>query len=367
MIADPCTLFATSATDSYGTGKCAETSWWTWQSGAPNVGLERAPRPVPPMRAVLLLGFALGVDALTARPHVLASARPRISRGALNRLIAREAPVSVAVIGGGLGGLTAAIALRRVGVDAHVYERAKEMKFTVGTGLTLWPNGLNALTAIDPALKPLIEEAGAATKSIEVTTADGLTKLPNPTGDPTRFPAEYGQPMLNIHWARLQSLLASRLPPECLHLDCSFVGLDKTANGGVALQFERQSGEAHAPVAADVAIGADGINSAVRGMLVGDGAPRDAGRTIWRSIIPFDEELLEPAGCTMSAGAGKVGFLTHLGTAGLYWSAFATDEALAASTVERDAHADVKEYLLEEFSDGPRVLARTRTHTHVFT
>jgi len=263
-------------------------------------------------------------------------------------------PLKAAIIGGGLGGLTAAIALRKVGIDAHVYERRSEIKGTVGTGLTMWPNGLSALEAIDPGLAPLIVKAGASTKLIEVTTADGQTKLPNPTGDPTRFPAMYGQPMLNIHWARLQQCLASRLPAECLHLDCSFAGLESASGGGggVTLEFARASGEALDPVTADFAVGADGINSVVRGLLVDDGPPRDAGRTIWRSIIPFedvDEELLLRGGCSMSAGAGKVGFLTDLGAAGLYWSAFATDEALAASGVNRDATDDIQHYLLEEF------------------
>ena len=104
----------------------------------------------------------------------------------------------------------------------------------------------------------------------------------------------------------------------------------------------------------DVLIGADGINSALRQQLVGDGAPRDAGRTIWRSIIPFDavdESLLQAGGCSMSAGAGKVGFLTHIGDNELYWSAFATDEAVASSGLSKDDFPDVKQYLLAQFAD----------------
>ena len=53
----------------------------------------------------------------------------------------------------------------------------------------------------------------------------------------------------------------------------------------------------------------------------------------------------------MSAGAGKVGFLTHIGEKDLYWSAFATDEAIKESALDKDSYADVKAYLLDQFDD----------------
>ena len=84
-------------------------------------------------------------------------------------------------------------------------------------------------------------------------------------------------------------------------------------NSSLALGFTRARPSAPRSADFDLVVGADGINSALRQQLVGDGAPRDAGRTIWRSIIPHSEELLMAGGCSMSAGAGKVGFLTHIG------------------------------------------------------
>ena len=256
--------------------------------------------------------------------------------------------LKAAIIGGGLGGLTAANALNKVGITAHVYERAAKLSPQAGTGLTLWPNGLSALEAIDPSLIPLITAEGSATTSIEVTSADGLTSLPNPTGDPTRFPKVYGHPMFNIRWSKLQKILASRVPDDRIHLGHKLLQIEPMAGGGLTAHFE------HAVEEFDLIIGADGINSALREQLVGDGAPRDAGRTIWRSIIPFDSvdaSLLKPAGCSMSAGAGKVGFLTHIGDNELYWSAFATDEAVAESGLAKDSFPDLKAYLLAQFAD----------------
>ena len=127
-------------------------------------------------------------------------------------------PMKAAIIGGGLGGLTCCNALRKSGVDAHVFERAEKLSPQAGTGLTLWPNGLSAIEAIDSAAIPEILRSGSATVDIEVTSADGLTKLPNPTGDPTRFTTVYGQPMINIRWSKLQQCLAARLPADCIHL-----------------------------------------------------------------------------------------------------------------------------------------------------
>ena len=60
------------------------------------------------------------------------------------------AALRAGVIGGGLGGLACCNALRKVGIEAEVFERAPKLSPQAGTGLTLWPNGLSALEAIGP-------------------------------------------------------------------------------------------------------------------------------------------------------------------------------------------------------------------------
>ena len=292
--------------------------------------------------------------ASCARPPSMAATAPS----------APSRPLRAAILGGGLGGLTAAIALRKIGVDVTVYERARALTPQAGTGLTLWPNGLSALGAIDEDIPRLAAAQGCASEEIEGTSVDGKQSLPNPTGDPKRFPATYGHPMLNIQWGRLQGILASRLPEDCIRLGHEFETLELGDDRATA-HFATGGAGARVAVEADLVVGADGINSALRAQLVGDGGPRDAGRTIWRSILPDDVDaaaLLPPRHCSMSAGEGKVGFVTDIGAkeggeSQIYWSAFATDAALEKSTVNRDDYDDVRAYLLAEFKDVHRVEA----------
>ena len=60
----------------------------------------------------------------------------------------KSEPLSAVIVGGGIGGLAAAIALRRIGVDAQVYERATALRSNAGTGIAIWPNGVKALRVI---------------------------------------------------------------------------------------------------------------------------------------------------------------------------------------------------------------------------
>ena len=89
--------------------------------------------------------------------------------------------------------------------------------------------------------------------------------------------------MLCIRWSNVQAVLASFVPPECIHLDSTLdtIELLEAADGRetVRVGFMKRDGtpQGSGPVVADLVIGADGIRSAVRGALVGDGPPRDHG------------------------------------------------------------------------------------------
>ena len=90
---------------------------------------------------------------------------------------------------------------------------------------------------------------------------------------------------------------------------------------GTTLSLTDGAGAHHTAGGYDVVVGADGLRSNLRAQLVDDGDPRDAGRTIWRAVIPFTPALrrvLSENACSMSAGSGKVGFLTDIGDDLLY-------------------------------------------------
>ena len=145
---------------------------------------------------------------------------------------------------------------------------------------------------------------------------------------------------------------AARLPEDCIHLDCSLSTLEASGDGGVLAHFDR---EASPPlsVEADLVIGADGINSALRSSssTMGLRATRGGRSGVRSSPSMTTCTTSSPGGCSMSAGAGKVGFLTDIGQGELYWSAFATDEAVAEGALQRDDFPDVKSLSLAQFSE----------------
>jgi salicylate hydroxylase len=208
----------------------------------------------------------------------------------------------------------------------------------VGAGLTLTPNGLNSLAAIHPEIVSALKRSGSETQTINLKRRTGETILSQPVHLQQRF----GQPMLNIRWSRLQEILASNLSSPILHLNHPCSGFEQTVEG-VVVHFNGQPS-----IQADVLVGADGINSAVRQTLVGDGAPSYAGRLSWRAVIPFPFDSLPPDQATlMTAPNGQNCLLVDVGEGYLFWSLGALD---SDGLLLNDAEA-IKTRVLEVFAD----------------
>ena len=244
--------------------------------------------------------------------------------------------VSISIIGGGIGGLAAAIALLKKGFDVRVYERAQALR-PIGAGLTLTPNGLKSLDGIHSGIVEALKQAGSEARILTVKRSTGETII----SKPLTIAHQFGQPMLNIQWSRLQSILASALPPGIVNLNHRCIAIEQNASR-VKAYFE--NGEI---AESDLLIGADGINSAVRQALIGDGAPAYAGRMSWRAVVQFPHEQLAPnLSSAFTAPDGKNIMLFDIGEGNTCWSA----GALEAEVSHCDQPADVKDRVLRIFS-----------------
>jgi 2-polyprenyl-6-methoxyphenol hydroxylase-like FAD-dependent oxidoreductase len=183
------------------------------------------------------------------------------------------------IIGGGIGGLTAAIALRRAGIEVAVYERAAEIK-EVGAALILWPNALKAfaLLGLAAAVRSVSQPSGGAV----LLTRRGERLL---EGIPRRLlESQFGEPAVAVHRAELLALLYQAVGAGVVHLGARCVACRQDRTGVTALLADGRA------VAGDLLIGADGIRSIIRDQLRGDTPLRYAGYTAWRGVVSFQLE-----------------------------------------------------------------------------
>lgn len=181
----------------------------------------------------------------------------------------------VAIIGGGIGGLTAANALLRAGVEVSVYEAAGELK-EIGAGVALHANAMRVLRFIG------VEDAvrKVAGKSEYAVTRDGVTGRVISRTARARQVELHGIEPATVHRADLLDVLAAALPGKVASLSKRCVSVESGKSSAVARFADGTE------VEADVIIGADGIHSAARTSLFGPDAPRFTGKICYRSVIP---------------------------------------------------------------------------------
>lgn len=194
----------------------------------------------------------------------------------------------IAIVGGGLGGIAAALFLRKAGIEATVYEQSAELR-EVGAGIVISPNMVRPLAQLGLAAR-LEEFAVRLEAAWEFRRwADGRVLSVQRMGEECQ--RMYGAHCYVAHRADLLALLRQALPQECLRLDHRLVGIRQDSHT-VALTFERRS-EERVEATADAVIGADGIHSTVRSMAFpgaeGEQAPRFSGLCAFRCLVPADQ------------------------------------------------------------------------------
>lgn len=184
----------------------------------------------------------------------------------------------VAVIGGGLAGVTLAALLNRAGVRADVYEKAPAFN-EVGAGVHLSPNSLRVLAALGPQAWDAICRLGSPGESLgSLHHADGTEVMPA-SGPGGRA----------LHRADLLAILVAALPADALHAAREAVAVRQSATRATVTFSDGNV------LSADVVIGADGINSVVRGCFVEPSRPQASGYLVYRGVIRHQRSSRWPA------------------------------------------------------------------------
>ena len=191
-------------------------------------------------------------------------------------MVSRAKPLSIAIVGAGMGGLATAAALRRVGIDVMVYEQASQFA-RIGAGIQIGCNAMKVLRQL--GLEQRLRAQSFYPRSWNNRDwKTGDIKFDMIFGESAE--EKFGAPYLLAHRGDLHAALASIVPPECVRLSHKLTGLDEVADG-IRLSFA--NGET---VTADAVIGADGVHSLVRDILFGTSAVNFTGRIAYRTTYP---------------------------------------------------------------------------------
>lgn len=226
------------------------------------------------------------------------------------------------VVGGGIGGLAAAVGLRRAGWQVTLLERAPAFR-PVGAGLTLAPNAVRALDFL--GLGERLRGRGMAQGAAGLRTSSGRWLMRTRAEE---LQHRFGVPAFALHRADLHSMLIDALDGADIRTGHTVTGLPDTHT----VTYEGAGGTA--TMTADLVVAADGIHSGVRGILFpGHPGPSYAGYVTWRGVVPADRVPAGvPASLTESWGRGERVGIIPLGDGRVYW--------YATRSVPEGAHAD---------------------------
>src|SRR5438132_3812374 len=232
------------------------------------------------------------------------------------------------VVVGGIGGLTTAIALRRVNLEPAVFERRERFEeLQHGTGLTLWSNAIKALRQL--GIGDQIEAAGLELEAFEQRSWRGGRLASWPIGQLAR---RTGAPSINLTRAALHRVLKGELGDGVVTLGAACIGVEQTGDEVIARFADGRE------VRSDVLVGADGINSVVRASLFGREEPRYAGYTAWRGLVAFEDPLAPRQLFVQIWGPGSRFAYYHVGGGQLYWIAVANARAREPGDPEGAKH-----------------------------
>lgn len=248
------------------------------------------------------------------------------------------ADLRVAIVGGGIGGLTTAVGLARAGISADVYEQAPELG-EVGAGMGLWPNAMRAFGTLGLA-EGVLSLAGGPI-GLGLRRPDGRWHMRQSAEE---VQARWGAAFACVHRAELHALLVDSLDHATIHLGARCTGFEQHG-GGVRVHFDGAR-----DVEADVLVGADGVHSVVRSRLSSPARLRYRGYANWRGATwPGSVPLVSEGMDTWGRG-GHFGLQPTSGERILWYA------GLNASEGETDGE-HTRDRLLAAFGDWHEPIA----------
>lgn len=250
------------------------------------------------------------------------------------------------IIGGGIAGLTTAIALKKTGINAQVFESAPAIK-PVGAGLMLAANAIKAYRKLGIAEK--IIKRGRLLPTLNILNQSGRIIT---AADADAIGKKYDLHNFAIHRAELHKALLEELDPDQIILDKRAIGFEHLENNKIAVHFA--DGLNHPT---DILIVADGIHSVVRQQLLPESTIRYAGYTCWRAVI--DNPGLPLHGASETWGKnGRFG-IVPLANDKIYW--FAVVNAPQNDLLSRAYKVEDLQGIFKHFHEPiPNILK----HTH---
>lgn len=189
--------------------------------------------------------------------------------------------MEVAIVGGGICGLSLALNLKERGIACRVYERAPEIK-PLGVGITLLPHAMREFSAL--GLGDELLKAGIENRECCFFNRFGQLIYREERG---KF-AGYPFPEVGIHRGNLHVILyqavQKRLGPDAVFTDCECVGVDQDERGATVHFKQTSTGKGRDSVRADVVIACDGINSALRRQFYPNDKIAFSGINTWRGV-----------------------------------------------------------------------------------
>ena len=213
------------------------------------------------------------------------------------------AELKVAVVGGGIGGLVLALALRARGISFELYEQSDELR-EVGAAVALSANGTRELRRL--GLGEQVEAVSVIPSALVIRRWDtGEVIADHPIGRDGTYEATFGAPYYGVHRVALLQALADRLADEGVNLGRRCVGVDERRSGA-ELQFADGSS-----AAADLIVGADGVHSVIRPHVAGEVRRRFSGTVGYRGLVAVEAMPSLPDSTPLQFWAGPRRHLLH--------------------------------------------------------